>query len=101
MDERRFTTFKEFWPFYLSQHANVWTRRLHLTGVVVALAILFIAIERGQPLLVLAAIGSGYFFAWLGHFFVEKNRPATFQYPLYSLMGDFKMVWHIITRQKN
>ena len=87
---RRFQSFADFWPFYVREHSEPLNRRLHFIGtasiaLIVALAVIY------HPYWLLFAPVSGYGFAWIGHFFVEKNRPATFIHPLWSLMGDFKM----------
>ena len=88
---KNYHSFKEFYPFYLSQHQNPTCRRLHFVGSLLVLIILFsVAITRQfHYLLALPLIGYG--FAWLGHFFFEKNKPATFIYPFYSLLGDWVM----------
>jgi hypothetical protein len=91
MARARIGSFSEFWPFYLGQHRKRLTRRLHLVGTdAAAIAIVLAAIERRPGLLLLAAV-LVYSFAWVGHFFIERNRPATFQYPLWSLVADWKM----------
>jgi hypothetical protein len=84
-------TFAEFWPFYLREHSKAATRALHLTGTSLSLLILLAAVVLGRPALLLAVLVCGYAFAWVGHFFVEHNRPATFKYPLWSFRADFKM----------
>ena len=86
----RFQTYEEFWPFYVSQHRNSTCRALHfvgttLVGVALGLTVLV------SPWWILAAPLAGYGFAWIGHFSFEKNKPATFTYPLWSLRGDFRM----------
>jgi hypothetical protein len=93
----RYPSFATFYAFYLTEHRNPTCRRLHFAGTfLVILALLAIVGTRSWPLLwVLPVIGYG--FAWAGHFFFEKNRPATFQHPLYSLMGDFRMFYEILT----
>ena len=88
---RRITTFEEFWPFYVSQHSNEGTRALHFAGTTAGLAWLLAAAAFRRPHFLLHALVSSYGLAWIGHFFIEKNRPATFAYPLWSLRGDFKM----------
>lgn len=91
MSEQRITTYRAFWPFYVMQHRTPGTRRLHFAGTSGALALIALAAALPQPWLLLAAPVCGYFFAWAGHFLVEKNRPATFTYPVFSLIGDFHM----------
>ena len=96
MDER-YRRFAEFYPFYLSEHRNRVCRRLHCVGSALVLAVVVMAIATRDPLWLLAAPAVGYGFAWVGHFAFEKNRPATFKYPLYSLIGDWAMFRDIIT----
>jgi hypothetical protein len=93
----RFTSFREFYPFYLSEHANRTSRRLHFAGSCGALACVAMAIARGNAWWVLAALACGYGFAWVGHYVFEKNRPATFRHPLYSFAGDWVMFKDIVT----
>jgi hypothetical protein len=83
--------FESFWPFYVAQHSRPGTRALHFAGTTLALLFLAAGAATLRPYLLAWALFSGYAFAWVGHFFVEKNRPATFQYPLWSLRGDFRM----------
>ncbi|MGQ7957219.1 Mpo1-like protein [Pseudomonas sp. SP16.1] len=88
----RYQSFAEFYPYYLQEHSNPTCRRLHYVGSLLVLAILAYALLSQQWLWLLAIPLVGYGFAWVGHFVFEKNRPATFQYPLYSLMGDWVML---------
>jgi hypothetical protein len=88
---KRFSTFREFYPFYLGEHSNLVCRRLHFIGSWLVLIIFAIAIWQARPVLLWFMPVAGYGFAWVGHFFFEHNRPATFKYPLYSLMGDWVM----------
>ena len=83
-------TFEEFWPCYLGEHRNPRNRALHFAGTTLVYAIVALAFLDSFRYLILAPL-VGYGFAWVGHFFVEKNRPATFSYPLWSLRGDFRM----------
>ncbi len=92
----RYRSFAEFYPFYLSEHRNRTCRRLHFVGSALVLAVVAAAIATRDPVWLLAAPVAGYGFAWVGHFAFEKNRPATFQYPLYSLMGDWVMFRDIL-----
>lgn len=93
---KQYNTFQEFYPFYLGEHENITCRRLHFfgTGGVLALLLLFFFTGNFVLLAFLPIIGYG--FAWAGHMIYEKNRPATFKYPFYSLMGDFRMFWDIL-----
>ncbi|MGE8365632.1 Mpo1-like protein [Cupriavidus basilensis] len=88
---REFENFAAFYPYYLHEHRNPTCRRLHFTGSTVALLCLLALILSGNGWWLAAAVVSGYAFAWVGHFAFEKNRPATFRHPLYSLMGDWVM----------
>lgn len=97
MPDGRYQSFAEFYPFYLSEHSRRETRRIHFMGSALALLCLLWALLSGEARWFLAAVICGYGFAWFGHVFFEKNRPATFKYPLYSLMGDWKMFWQILT----
>jgi hypothetical protein len=92
----RLSSFEEFWPFYVSQHSRPSTRALHFAGSTMVLASLAAAAVV-SPWSLLAAPVLGYGPAWFGHFFCEKNRPATFTYPLWSLRGDFRMYRLMLT----
>ncbi|AYN17331.1 DUF962 domain-containing protein [Pseudomonas monteilii] len=92
----QFRSFAEFYPYYLGEHSNPTCRRLHFVGTSLVIALLAYTIGSGKWLLLLAVPLFGYGFAWVGHFFFEKNRPATFTYPLYSLIGDFVMFRDIL-----
>jgi hypothetical protein len=92
-----YRTFKEFYPFYLSEHSNLTSRRLHFIGTCGVLSTLILLFFTGHMMILWAMPVMGYGFAWVGHFFFEKNRPASFKYPLYSLLGDFMMFWEILT----
>jgi hypothetical protein len=86
-----YCSFDEFYPFYLTEHSRSGTRRLHFTGtLLVLLTLAYTAATRQWGFLALVPL-CGYGLAWVGHFAVERNRPATFQHPLYSLAGDFRM----------
>jgi hypothetical protein len=87
----RFRSFADFYPFYLSEHSNPVCRRLHFVGTVLVLASLVTAALTGEAWWLLGVPLLGYGFAWIGHFFFEHNRPATFSHPWYSLVGDFAM----------
>ena len=92
-----FASFAEFYPYYLSEHQDRTCRRLHFAGSTVALVCLFLLVFTGDLWWLLGAAVSGYAFAWVGHFGFEKNRPATFRHPFYSLMGDWVMYRDIWT----
>jgi hypothetical protein len=94
---RAFRTFEEFYPFYLSEHANRTSRRLHFTGTSIAASLIATALLIRSWWLLAAAAVAGYAFAWVGHFFFEHNRPATFRHPWYSLMGDWRLWWEILS----
>ncbi len=89
--EQRIATYQEFYFFYLSQHADETCRRLHYVGTTLVIAVFLYALFTLNFILLLALPVCGYFFAWVGHFGFEKNKPATFTYPLWSLRGDFHM----------
>src|SRR5690606_8007824 len=96
---KRFKTFKEFYPFYLSEHSDKTNRTLHFIGTSLLLTVLIYALATQQYKLILLCPLFGYGFAWVGHFGFEKNKPASFKQPVYSLMGDFAMFWQLLTRQ--
>jgi len=95
----RFATFAEFYPFYLSEHRHPVCRRLHFVGSTLVIGTIVVAAVTRNPWWLAAAPLAGYGFAWAGHFFFEKNRPATFTYPFYSLLGDWVMYKDILTRR--
>ena len=98
-ETKRYATFGEFYPFYLSEHSNRTCRRLHFVGTTIGLICLIAALLSGRLLYILIGLVAGYLFAWIGHFFFERNRPATFTYPLYSFVGDWVMWRDILTRK--
>ena len=94
---REYQTFEQFWLFYLREHSKPRTRALHYAGTSLVVAILKFAVMTGRWWWLLAVPIAGYGFAWVAHFRVEKNRPATFTYPLWSLAADFRMWWLWLT----
>ncbi|MBB0023536.1 Mpo1-like protein [Ralstonia pickettii] len=96
-DTHSFGSFAEFYPYYLSEHRDRTCRRLHFVGSTVALVCLILLVFTGNLWWLLGAAVSGYAFAWVGHFGFEKNRPATFRHPFYSLLGDWVMYRDIWT----
>jgi hypothetical protein len=93
----QFKSFSDFYPYYLREHSNITCRKLHFVGTCGVLALLILFFFTGN-LMVLAALPVvGYGFSWIGHFGFEKNRPATFKHPYYSLLGDFRLFWDILT----
>jgi len=95
----KYSSFREFYPFYLSEHADRTCRRLHFAGTSLGLVFLAAALVTLDFRWLLAGLVCGYAFAWVGHFFFEHNRPATFSYPFYSFAGDWVM-WSQILRGK-
>lgn len=97
MSDERYKSFAEFWPFYVTEHSKPGTRVLHLIGTTIGITVLIYFIASGRWWLFPLGFIPGYGFAWLAHFVIEKNRPATFQYPLWSFMGDYKMIAMMLT----
>ena len=95
MSNNRITSFREFWPFYVGEHRRRSTRAWHFLGTTLALALLVGSVAAGWWWGLLAVPLCGYAFAWISHLVLERNRPATFRYPLWSLAADFKM-WGLI-----
>lgn len=97
MSEQRYNSFSEFWPFYVAEHSKPTTRLLHLVGTCIGIACSLYFIASGRWWLFPLGLIPGYGGAWIAHFFVEKNRPATFEYPLWSFLGDYKMIALMLT----
>jgi hypothetical protein len=95
----RYDSFADFYPFYLSEHSNRTCRRLHFVGTSAAFVMTLQAIESLSGWWIPAALVTGYAFAWYGHVFFERNRPATFSYPFYSFAGDWVMWKEILIRK--
>ena len=100
MTEQRYKTFSEFWPFYLAEHSRPGTRWFHLIGTLIGLAVVVYFIATGRWWLFPLGLIPGYGCAWFAHFLIEKNKPATFKYPLWSFIGDYKMIALMLTRRK-
>jgi hypothetical protein len=97
--EKKYKTFWSFYPYYLTEHSDSKNRVLHFIGTTFLIFALIAGVITGKWFFYLLIPILGYGFAWVGHYFIEKNRPATFTYPLYSLASDFVMFWHILTGQ--
>ncbi len=98
-DTRKYNSFWSFYPYYLTEHGDIKNRVMHFIGTALVIACFIAGIILQKWWLMLVIPFCGYGFAWVGHFFIEKNRPATFTYPLYSLGSDFVMFWHMLTGQ--
>lgn len=88
---REFNSLDEFWPFYVSQHLRKGTRRLHFAGTTAGLLCLLAALVQRDLRFIAAGFSCAYGLAWTGHFFIERNKPATFEYPRLSFQADFRM----------
>jgi hypothetical protein len=97
--EKKYKTFWSFYPYYLTEHSDNSNRLLHFIGTLFLLVALMAGVITGKWWFFAFVPVLGYGFAWVGHYFIEKNKPATFTYPLYSLASDFVMFWHTITGQ--
>lgn len=92
----RFASYEEFWPYYVGEHRDPRCRALHVLGTGTVFAFVGVALAAGDARWLLACPLAGYAFAWLGHLVFERNRPATFSYPLWSLRADFRMFFRIL-----
>lgn len=88
---KKISTYKEFWPYYLGEHTNLVCRRLHFSGTTFAVITLVLFLVTKSPIFIALSILGGYGAAWVGHFLFEKNKPATFKYPLWSFYSDIRM----------
>ena len=93
----RYASFRDFYPFYLSEHRNPTCRKLHFAGTTLVVILLVATFVTRNWWLLAAVPIAGYGFAWVGHFVFEKNRPATFTYPAWSFIGDWVMYWQLLT----
>ena len=96
MSNTKFTSFKNFYPYYLSEHQSKINKILHIIGSLLGLTFLIVILYLQQYKYIPISLLFGYTFAWIGHFVFEKNKPATFKYPLYSFVGDWVMLKDII-----
>ncbi len=96
-EKQQFSSFSEFYPYYLSEHSNLTCRRLHYLGSSLVIAVILTTMLTGQLWYLLLVPLCGYGCAWIGHFYFEHNKPATFKYPLYSLLGDWVMFKDMLT----
>lgn len=97
----RYQSYEEFWPFYVGEHSKAATRWCHFIGTTGVILFALSAVITMNPFMLIACPLSGYSWAWVSHFFIEKNRPATFKYPLWSLRGDFRMYLYMLTGRMN
>lgn len=95
-----FRSFAEFYPYYLHEHRRWGNRILHFYGTGFGLLLTTLAVIYHRPLLVAVGIVGAYGMAWTGHFFIEKNRPATFRHPFYSFLGDLRMFFELLTQKQ-
>ncbi len=98
--EQKYKSFAEFYPFYLSQHSDPVCRGLHYLGSILVFLLLLFSLLSGEFVWLLALPVVGYGFAWIGHFGFEHNKPATFQYPVYSLMADWVMLAQFVSGKR-
>jgi len=96
MKMEKYTSFKDFYPYYLSEHNNKHTKLLHFIGTSISIYFYIKFFMSFNVLYLLGSLLAGYSFAWTGHFFIEHNRPATFKYPIYSFIGDHLMYLEIL-----
>ncbi len=100
MKDQRISSLKEFYPFYLKEHSNSTSRILHFIGTSIVVLLIPAAILFSDARLLILVPFVGYGFAWVGHYFFEKNKPATFKYPGYSLASDFILWWDLLRRKE-
>jgi len=98
-EERAFHAYDEFFSFYLEQHCRPVNRWLHAVGTILGIAVVIAAFVLGHPWFALLFFPVGYGFAWTGHLLIEKNKPATFGHPWWSLVSDFRMLGLMLTRR--
>ena len=91
------SSFEEFWVYYLSEHLSPGSRALHYAGSTVGLFLAALFVTFWHPVCGFCILPAAYGLAWIGHFFIEKNRPATWRYPRWSLVAESKMLWYALT----
>ncbi|MCO6512574.1 MAG: DUF962 domain-containing protein [Aridibacter famidurans] len=101
MTEARIDNYSDFWDFYVLEHSKPLTRYFHFIGTLLGMVLLVWFVGSGRLLLIPLCFVVGYAFAWFAHFFIEKNKPATFKYPLWSFVSDYKMAWMMMTGRMN
>ncbi len=100
-ENERIETYAEFWDYYVAEHAQPLTRLLHFVGTTLGLVLLVWIFQSGKWIYLPLCFVVGYAFAWISHFFVEHNQPATFKYPFWSFISDYKMVFYMLTGKMN
>ena len=98
---QKINNYSDFWDFYVSEHSNPTNRLLHFIGTSLAIILLIWFLINGMWLYFPLCLVFGYGFAWVGHFFVEKNKPASFQYPFWSFISDYVMLFYMISGKMN
>lgn len=98
--EKQFKSLNEFYPYYLEEHQNFTCRILHFIGTALLFVIVVVTMIVGDLRILILLPFIGYGFAWVGHFFFEKNKPATFQYPLFSLASDFRLFFDLLIQKE-
>src|SRR5215510_9514404 len=96
-NEPRFSSYEDFFTFYLHEHSDPRNRAMHAAGTLLGLATLIVPIVIGRPWYALLWPVVAYSFAWTGHFLIEGNKPATFGHPFWSFISDFKMLGLMVT----
>ena len=101
MENERIKTYSEFWNFYVAEHSEPLTRYLHFVGTTLGIVLLVWIVRSGNWLYFPLCLIVGYGFAWFAHFFVEHNKPASFKYPLWSFISDYKMMFYMLAGRMN